>query len=99
METPNFEVIRIRTQDEDDTDFSYKLAEDFSPAEATIETESAQTQTSLPQPAVKTIVPSTPAPTSKQKDTPNLIKRLWSTMFGDEKVEDEKTKISKFCQR
>ena len=92
METPNFEVIRIRTQDEDDTDFSYKLAEDFSPAEATIETETAQTQTSLPQPAVKTIVPSTPAPTSKQKDTPNLIKRLWSTMFGDEKVEDEKPK-------
>lgn len=92
METPNFEVIRIRTQDEDDTDFSYKLAEEFSPAESTIETETAQTHTSLPQPAVKTIVPSTPAPTSKQKDTPNLIKRLWSTMFGDDKVEDEKPK-------
>ena len=93
METPNFEVIRIRTQDEDDSDFSYKLAEDFTTAEAIIETEAAQANTSLPQPAVKTIVPSTPAPTrNTQKDSPNLIKRLWSTMFGDDKAEQEKPK-------
>ena len=93
METPNFEVIRIRTQDEDDSDFSYKLAEGFSNAEAPIETEAAQANTSLPQPAVKTIVPSTPAPTrNTQKDSPNLIKRLWSTMFGDDKAEQEKPK-------
>lgn len=93
METPNFEVIRIRTQDEDDSDFSYKLAENFTTAEAIIETEAAQANTSLPQPAVKTIVPSTPAPTrNTEKDSPNLIKRLWSTMFGDDKSEQEKPK-------
>lgn len=93
METPNFDVIRIRTQDEDDSDFSYKLAEELSNKDIVSETESAQSNSNLPQPAVKTIVPSTPAPTrTQQKSSPNLIKRLWSTMFGDDNIEQEKPK-------
>lgn len=91
MDTPNFEVIRIRTQDEDDSDFSYKLAENFTATEISNETESVQSNSNLPQPAVKTIVPSTPAPIRpQQKSSPGLIKRLWSTMFGDDKVNQDK---------
>lgn len=90
METPNFEVVRIRTQDEDNSDFSYKLAEELKNAETQIETEREQQSVSLPQPAVKTIVPSTPAPLyAPEKTSQGLIKRLWSTMFGDSQQQEE----------
>jgi ribonuclease E len=98
METPNFEVVRIRTQDEDNSDFSYKLAEDFKGADTQIETEHDQQSVSLPQPAVKTIVPSTPAPApiqSPEKSSKGLIKRLWSTMFGDEQQQEESKPAAK----
>jgi len=96
METPNFEVVRIRTQDDDDSDFSYRMAEDLKKAELDIEADNRQANISLPQPAVKTIVPSTPAPNPVQgKKSPNLIKRLWSTMFGDEEQVEEKKPASK----
>ena len=96
METPNFDVVRIRTQDEDDSDFSYKMAENLNTVDTDVEPESSQGNINLPQPAVKTIVPSTPAPTrSEQRKSPNLIKRLWSTMFGDDGSEQEKSSENK----
>ena len=57
METPHFEVVRIRNQDEDDSDFSYRLANELSKAEEEVVTDSATPQ-SLPKPAVKTVIPS-----------------------------------------
>ena len=37
MQTPNFEVVRIRTQDEDNSDFSYKMAEELSKPDLSVE--------------------------------------------------------------
>ena len=87
METPHFEVVRIRNQDEDDSDFSYRLANELSKAEEEVVTDSATPQ-SLPKPAVKTVIPSTPAPTIKapevvKEKSPGLVKRLWASMFGE----------------
>ncbi|MGB1383355.1 MAG: Rne/Rng family ribonuclease [Porticoccaceae bacterium] len=92
MQTPNFEVVRIRTQDEDDSDFSYKMANELSKPDLTVETEGSQSLQTLPTPAVKTIVPNTPAPQVEvvEKKTPSLVQRLWNSMFG-EPEEKEKT--------
>ena len=94
METPNFEVVRIRTQDDDDSDFSYKMANDLSKPELTVETDASQSANNIPTPAVKTIVPNTPAPVlePKKKKT-SLLHRLWISIFGEPK-EKEKEKPS-----
>ena len=94
METPHFEVVRIRNQDEDTSDFSYKLAHDLSKPEVEVVTDASDGAKALPEPAVKTIVPSTPAPVMPQTKvaeakTPGLVKRLWDTMFGGAEVEEE----------
>jgi len=73
METPHFEVVRIRSQDEDNSDFSYKMAHDLSKPEIEVVTDTSAAAQSLPQPAVKTIVPSTPAP-SVAKPEPVVVK-------------------------
>lgn len=93
METPNFEVVRIRTQDEDDSDFSYKMANELSKPDLSVEAESNQTVQTIPTPAVKTIVPNTPAPqVEMKKKSTGLVQRLWNTMFGDEDEKEEPTK-------
>ncbi|MDA8651541.1 Rne/Rng family ribonuclease [Porticoccaceae bacterium] len=98
MDTPHYEVVRIRTQDEDKSDYSYKLAEELSKAEEEFVTE-AKTPKPLPEPAVKMIIPATPAPVvSEVKEqkvkAPGLVKRLWDSMFGsvEEKQEENKPK-------
>ena len=91
METPNFDVVRIRTQDEDDSDFSYKMANELSKPELTVESEASQSSTSIPTPAVKTIVPSQPAPVIAPKKKPaGIVKRLWESMFGSDEQEQSK---------
>ena len=97
METPHFEVVRIRTQDEDNSDFSYKMAHELSKPELEIVTDNADSIKALAQPAVKTIVPSTPAPTvaapaTEQTKSPGLVKRLWDSMFGGASKEQEEDK-------
>ena len=102
METPHFEVVRIRTQDEDsETDFSYKLAHELSNSEQPEhELESSSAPLPISQPAVKTLVPNTPAPKMPPKEAPTakaakaakkpgLLKRLWDSLFGGEKTESK----------
>jgi ribonuclease E len=100
METPHFEVVRIRNQDEDSSDFSYRLANELSKAEEEVITGTAD----LPapsKPAVKMLIPTTTAPimpapaaaaAPTQDKSPGLVKRLWASMFGEteEKVEEKK---------
>jgi ribonuclease E len=94
METPNFEVVRIRTQDEDDSDYSYKMADELSKPDLTIESDNAQSTANIPTPAVKTIAPATPAPVvAPKKKSPGLVKRLWASMFGDD--QDKQSKPAK----
>ena len=59
MQTPNFEVVRIRTQDEDNSDFSYKMAEELSKPDLSVEADSTHSVQHIPTPVVKTIVPNT----------------------------------------
>lgn len=99
METPHFEVVRIRTQDEDEnTDFSYKLAQNLSHSDPEQELETASAPLPISQPAVKTLVPNTPAPkvapkvaapAAKAEKKPGLLKRLWDSLFGGEKKDSK----------
>ena len=98
METPHFEVVRIRNQDEDDSDFSYRLANELSKSEEEVVTDTATPQ-NLPKPAVNTMIPSTPAPVIAtpevvKEKSPGLVKRLWASMFGEtvEPVKEEEKK-------
>jgi len=87
MQTPHFEVVRIRNQDEETTDFSYRLANELSKPEEEVVTDTAAPQ-ALPKPAVKTVIPSTPAPVMApapviEEKSQGFVKRLWASMFGE----------------
>ena len=88
MQTPDFEVVRIRNQDADSSDFSYKLANELSKPEEEVISEANAPQ-ALAKPAVKTVIPSTPAPVIAQaqsiapEKSQSFVKRLWATMFGE----------------
>ena len=67
METPHFEVQRIRTQDDEEQGFSHELA---AQAAQTVEESTvidAPAPLPISQPAVKTLVPDTPAPVVEPK--------------------------------
>jgi len=98
MQTPHFEVVRIRNQDEETTDFSYRLANELSKPEEEVVTDTAAPQ-ALPKPAVKTVIPSTPAPVMApapviEEKSQGFVKRLWASMFGEteEPVVEKKPK-------
>ena len=97
METPHFEVVRIRSQDEDSSDFSYKMAHELSKPVTEVITETSAAAQTLPQPAVKTLVPTTPAPTIAKPEpvvikSPGMVKRLWDRLFGDTAASEEEEK-------
>ena len=94
LETPHFTVNRIRNQDDEKSEFSHELLENLS--KVTDETDiSIEGPNDLPKPAVKTLIPNTPAPINKHKkiatDTsPGIVKRLWSSVFGTTSAEPTK---------
>ncbi|MFW2421244.1 MAG: ribonuclease E, partial [Porticoccaceae bacterium] len=67
METPHFEVQRMRTQDDEEQGFSHELAAQA--AQTVEETTVIDAPAPLPisQPAVKTLIPDTPAPVVEPK--------------------------------
>ena len=91
LETPHFTVNRIRNQDDEKSEFSHELLDNLS--KVTDETDiSIEGPNDLPKPAVKTLIPNTPAPVNKHKkiatDTsPGIVKRLWSSVFGTTSAE------------
>ena len=91
MDTPHFNLSRIRVQDDEKSEFSHELLENLTSNvdETDVEEEGLG---DLPKPAVKTIIPSTPAPTSKPKKishdaSPGIVKRLWTSVFGSSEPE------------
>ena len=103
METPHFEVVRIRAQDDDESDgeFSYKLAHELSSKEPEQDLERSSAPLPISEPAVKTLVPSTPAPIMPEKaapaapvaakiEKPGLLKRIWESIFGTDTSAKEK---------
>ncbi|MDB9969147.1 ribonuclease E [Porticoccaceae bacterium] len=103
METPHFEVVRIRAQDDDDSngEFSYKLAHELSSKEPEQDLERSSAPLPISEPAVKTLVPNTPAPIMPEKaapaapaavktEKPGLLKRIWESIFGSDTSAEEK---------
>ncbi len=96
LETPHFEVQRIREQDGATAEYSYKLASTLSEDVTSQETDVVKPVPPAQQPAVKTLAPTQPAPTptakpsqSKKKSTaekkPGLLRRLINALFGENK--------------
>ncbi len=90
METPQYEVQRIREQDEDVSNPSHQLAEKLSEGSLEGTKDILHVDAPLAQPAVKTLAPATRAPSSKSKviGTPreNWIKRMFGLFFPSKKV-------------
>ena len=90
METPQYEVQRIREQDEDVSNPSHQLAEKLSEGSLQDTQDILNVDAPLAQPAVKTVAPATRAPSSKSKviGTPreNWIKRMFGLFFPSKKV-------------
>ncbi|MEZ5528598.1 MAG: ribonuclease E [Porticoccaceae bacterium] len=102
LETPHFEVQRIREQDGVTTEYSYRLANTLSEETVSHEHDLVKPVPPAPQPAVKTPTPSQPAPPPVEKPVsekrepakkvqPGLLKRLMNLLFGSE----EKTSTPK----
>lgn len=93
METPHYEVGRIRSNDEDadGEKLSYELAT-HKEAELVEATQAPTARSADEEPAVKAITPATPRPPSPvagttvaavaNDATPGLIRKLWNTLFG-----------------
>ena len=82
METPEYEVQRIREQDEDISNPSHQLAEKLSQGSVEITRDALKSNEPLAQPAVKTLAPATRAPSSKSK-SPAKKKESWiKSLFG-----------------
>ncbi len=102
MDTPHFNLSRIRVQDDEKSEFSHELLENLTSNvdETDVEEEGIG---DLPKPAVKTIIPSTPAPTSKPKKishdaSPGIVKRLWTSVFGASEPEQSQLNEDKSTQ-
>ncbi len=98
LETPHFEIQRIRedeTSHDAYTQPSYQLTV---PADQTPEFVTEPSRGDVEEPAVKGVVPSAPAPartTREKKSEPGFIRQLWASLFGGEDVsEPEATKAA-----
>ncbi|MEH6467395.1 MAG: Rne/Rng family ribonuclease, partial [Porticoccus sp.] len=96
LETPHFEVQRIREQDGATAEYSYKLTNTLSEDITSQEIDVVKPVPPAQQPAVKTLAPTQPAPAptskpSKSKETsvsekkPGLLRRLLNALFGESK--------------
>ncbi len=96
METPHYEVERIRSQDEGTTSYSYELTTP-TPIEDKLELIQPKPVPPAPIPAVQNLPPQAPAPApkaapeqqkvaqkteSKPASQAGLLVRLWRTLFG-----------------
>ena len=98
LEIPNYSVQRQR-EDElpDNAQISYELATEVEEKKEAMM--SATPQAAAEQPAVKGVVPSTPAPTNRAASSGDgnsesgFIKRLWSTLFSAGNKEETTTEV------
>ncbi|MCL4139358.1 UNVERIFIED_CONTAM: hypothetical protein GTU68_050563 [Idotea baltica] len=104
LETPHFEVQRIRKQDDVNTEYSYKLTDTVSEDLVAQEQDHVKPVPPAQQPAVKALAQTQPAPTpsakSQQKKAannnqkPGLLRRLFNSLFGEKKQPETKAKNS-----
>jgi len=100
METPRFEVQRVRDADANDAEFnkpSYKMSDE---PEKELELIVSDSKPRTEEPAVKAFTPATaaPAPTVKTptppvvESSPGIISRFFSFLFGAKKEEKKETR-------
>jgi ribonuclease E len=97
LETPHYEIQRIKTSEIPQTEAtsSYDLASEFKEEELELPHEVAKEK--VEEPAVKGVVPLQPAPQQKPKaveQEEGFLKRLWSNLFGVGAEEEIKAKPS-----
>lgn len=93
MDTPQFEVKRIRTDEVSDEELtSYQMATRIEAPDESLETPD-QNLISAEVPAVTTVSPHAPAPTQKSSSEGGFIKKIWSSLMGNggEKKKEEST--------
>jgi len=97
LETPDFDIQRIRSDDDSSsrTSPSYHLTK--TPAELEIPLSETDSGASVEEPAVKTISPTTPvpAPVAQAIESPQktgIFKRLISSMFGGDETPPQQAK-------
>ncbi|WP_461518114.1 ribonuclease E [Porticoccus sp.] len=106
LETPHFEVKRIREQDGVTTEYSYRLTNTLSEEFINQDDDLVKPVPPALQPAVQTLTPSQPAPTpvekpvSAKKDQtaskkePGLLQRLKKFLFGSKEPQAPQKKAS-----
>ena len=96
LDTPHYEIIRIKENEEEITpQNSYKRV---TKPEAQVESTKEATSQDIQVAAVSNVTPSTPAPApqaQKEAKNPGIVTRIFSALFGSQKAEEEEVEKPK----
>ncbi len=93
LETPHFEVTRIRQSEADSKEYQKPSYQMISEVESEVsETTTTHRRKPVEQPALQQVIPSTPKPPSVEKTekSKGLISRLFGSLFGIPEKKEEK---------
>ncbi len=86
LDTPNYELMRVRDDEDIGDGLSYKIELTQGEEENISEPKKTETQIRSETPAVATIAPPSPAITPKAKAVEGIFSRLWKFLFGEPQV-------------
>ena len=91
LETPDYEISRIREDDTSADDISHRLITEIKTEQEDTAKQAQQPVVVAEEPAVKSLSPAAPpAPAAAKKaDEPGFIKNLWGSLFGTKKEEEK----------
>jgi ribonuclease E len=101
LETPNYEVTRVRPDDAVTEESSHEMASQMQPEEA-VSSPTSVVKAVTDEPAVKSLAPSAPVPVNikpKSGSEGGFIKSLWGSIFGANKSEPEQEAKKKPARR
>lgn len=84
LETPDYEIRRMRNDESSENVASYRMARADEPATVPAYLDTPAQKVAFEEPAVKGIVPRSPAPApiNKTSTKPGLLVRMWRALFG-----------------
>jgi ribonuclease E len=90
LETPNYEIQRVREDEVEHVAYTQPSYQLVSKPEESIEALTGPPRPRLEEPAVRGVLPPPPVPSEPEPEPrPGLIRRLWASLFGSERVEPE----------
>lgn len=97
LETPDYEIRRVRSDETGEDVASYRMARSDEPATMPAYLDAPAQKAAFEEPAVKGIVPRSPAPAPIDKTAakPGLLVRLWRALFGGGDKPERKTEPSR----